>query len=401
MINFFYTVVFLVLAGPVASEVSFARLLQEESFSKDRFFGGLEINLKLSQGVPYKMSFLKEPISLIIDFSIVRFDQIDLRKLNRSKNIKLIKFEELDSKWSRLSIQFKDYWDIESTEMRIDQSDGSALISILLKSVSEDFFKSNNVNGNNILKSKNSKVTEKSSVIENNEFVVVLDPGHGGKDPGAEAGGYRESNLMLELAAAVKESLIRNTNFEVILTRNEDVFLSLEDRITIAAQSGADLFISLHADAVIEGEASGTTVYLLSENATDKMSAQLASRHDRSEILRDVDLSGIDSQVASVLIDMARQETKPRNEAVASFILQVFKEKITELSSQPLRYAAFSVLKSPDIPSILIEAGFMSTSSDLQNLITPQWRVEFADALSEAISRWQIKDKQQKFLKKE
>ena len=401
MINFFYTVVFLVLAGPAASEVSFARLLNEGSFSKDQFFGSLEINLKLSQGVPYKISFLEDPISLIIDFSIVSFDEIDPRKLNRSKNIKLIKFEELDSKWSRLSIQFKDYWDIESTEMRIDQSDGSAIISILLKSVSEDFFKSNNLNGNNILKSKNSKVTEKSSVIENNEFVVVLDPGHGGKDPGAEAGGHRESNLMLELAAAVKESLIRNTNFEVILTRNEDVFLSLEDRITIAAQSGADLFISLHADAVIEGEASGTTVYLLSENATDKMSAQLASRHDRSEILRDVDLSGIDSQVASVLIDMARQETKPRNEAVASFILQVFKEKITELSSQPLRYAAFSVLKSPDIPSILIEAGFMSTSSDLQNLITPQWRVEFADALSEAISRWQIKDEQQKLLKKE
>ena len=100
------------------------------------------------------------------------------------------------------------------------------------------------------------------------------------------------------------------------------------------------------------------------------MSAQLASRHDRSEILRGVDLSGLDSQVASVLLDMARQETKPRSEAVASFILKVFKEKITELSSQPLRYAAFSVLKSPDIPSILIEAGFMSTSSDLQNLTT-------------------------------
>ena len=401
MINFFYTVVFLILAVPAASEVSFARLLNEDSFAKDRFFGGLEINLKLSQGVPYKMSFLKEPISLIIDFSIVRFDQIDLRKLNRSKNIKLIKVEELDSEWSRLSIQFKDYWTIDNTEMRIDPSDGSAILSILLKSVSEDIFKSENLNSKNFLKSENSEQKEKIAVIENKEFVVVLDPGHGGKDPGAEASGYRESNLMLELAAAVKESLIRNTEFKVVLTRNEDVFLSLEDRITIATQSGADLFISLHADAVIEGEASGTTVYLLSENATDKMSAQLASRHDRSEILRDVDLSGIDSQVASVLIDMARQETKPRNEAIASFILQVFKEQITELSSQPLRYAAFSVLKSPDIPSILIEAGFMSTPSDLQNLITPKWRVEFADALSEAISRWQIKDKQQKFLKKE
>ena len=395
MINFFYTVAFLILAGPAASEVSFARLLNEDSFVKDRFFGSLEINLKLSQGVPYKMSFVKEPISLIIDFSIVRFDQIDLRKLNRSKNIKLIKVEELDSEWSRLSIQFKDYWTIDNTEMRIDPKDGSAILSISLKSVSEDIFKSENS------KSKNSEQKEKIAVIENKQFVVVLDPGHGGKDPGAEASGYREANLMLELAAAVKESLISNTEFKVVLTRNEDVFLSLEDRITIAKQSGADLFISLHADAVIEGEASGTTVYLLSENATDKMSAQLASRHDRSEILRDVDLSGIDSQVASVLIDMARQETKPRNEAIASFILQVFKEQITELSSQPLRYAAFSVLKSPDIPSILIEAGFMSTPSDLQNLTTPEWRVEFADALSEAISRWQIKDKQQKFLKGE
>ena len=397
MKNFIYTIFFLVLAVPGSSEVSFARLLHENSFAKDRFFGGLEINLSLSQGVPYKIRFLEDPISLIIDFNMVSFEDIDPQKLNDSKNIKFIKFEELDSKWSRLSIQFDDFWNIENTEMRVDPSDSSATISILLKSVSEDVFKSENIKENNFLKSEKSGQKQKSAVIEDNKFVVVLDPGHGGKDPGAEASGYRESNLMLELAAAVKESLIRNTEFEVVLTRTEDIFLSLEDRITIAAQSGADLFISLHADAVIEGEASGTTVYLLSENATDKMSAQLASRHDRSEILRGVDLSGIDSQVASVLIDMARQETKPRNEAVASFILQVFKEKITELSSQPLRYAAFSVLKSPDIPSILIEAGFMSTSSDLQNLITPHWRLEFADALSEAILRWRIKDKQQKF----
>jgi len=214
--NFFYTLVFLILASPVASEVSFARLLNEGSFAKDRFFGGIEINLKLTQGVPYKMNFLEEPISLIIDFSTVQFDEIDLRKLNRSKNIELIKVKQLDSKWSRLSIQFKDYWNIDNTEMRINPSDGSAIISILLKSVSEDIFKSKNVISTSILKSKNLEAIAKSPVIENNEFVVVLDPGHGGKDPGAEAGGYRESNLMLELAVAVKESLIRNTDFKVI-----------------------------------------------------------------------------------------------------------------------------------------------------------------------------------------
>ena len=394
MLKFFPSFLFLFLATPLVSEVSFARLIKENSFAKDRFFGGIEINLQLSQGVPYKIWMDRDPLSLIIDFNVLNFNGIDLEKINQSKNIKSIEIKELDTEWSRLSFHLADYWAIENTEMSISPQDNSASLSIFLKSISEGIFS---------LTDKPNKdfSSNKISAIENNDFVVVLDPGHGGRDPGAEAGGYRESSLMLELAEAVKESLIRNTDFKVVLTRTEDKFLSLEDRITIASQSDANLFISLHADAVIEGEASGTTVYLLSDKATDKMSAQLASRHDRSEILRGVDLSGLDSQVASVLLDMARQETKPRSEAVASFILKVFKEKITELSSQPLRYAAFSVLKSPDIPSILIEAGFMSTSSDLQNLTTKKWRREFADSLAEAISRWHVRDKENKVLLRE
>ena len=394
MIKLFPSFLFLFLATPLVSEVSFARLIKENSFAKDRFFGGIEINLQLSQGVPYKIWMDRDPLSLIIDFNVLNFNGIDLEKINQSKNIKSIEIKELDTEWSRLSFHLADYWAIENTEMSISPQDNSASLSIFLKSISEGIFS---------LTDKPNKdfSSNKISAIENNDFVVVLDPGHGGRDPGAEAGGYRESSLMLELAEAVKESLIRNTDFKVVLTRTEDKFLSLEDRITIASQSDANLFISLHADAVIEGEASGTTVYLLSDKATDKMSAQLASRHDRSEILSGVDLSGLDSQVASVLLDMARQETKPRSEAVASFILKVFKEKITELSSQPLRYAAFSVLKSPDIPSILIEAGFMSTSSDLQNLTTKKWRREFADSLAEAISRWHVRDKENKVLLRE
>lgn len=394
MIKLFPSFLFLFLATPLVSEVSFARFIKENSFAKDRFFGGIEINLQLSQGVPYKIWMERDPLSLIIDFNVLNFNGIDLEKINQSKNIKSIEIKELDTEWSRLSFHLADYWAIENTEMSISPQDNSASLSIFLKSISEGIFS---------LTDKPNKdfSSNKISAIENNDFVVVLDPGHGGRDPGAEAGGYRESSLMLELAEAVKESLIRNTDFKVVLTRTEDKFLSLEDRITIASQSDANLFISLHADAVIEGEASGTTVYLLSDKATDKMSAQLASRHDRSEILRGVDLSGLDSQVASVLLDMARQETKPRSEAVASFILKVFKEKITELSSQPLRYAAFSVLKSPDIPSILIEAGFMSTSSDLQNLTTKKWRREFADSLTEAISRWYVRDKENKVLLRE
>ena len=137
MKSFFYTFLFLFLANPVLSEVSFARFLQEDSFIKDRFFGGVEINLRLSQGVPYKISFLKDPASLVIDFNVLNFTDVDPEKLNRSKNIKFIKFQEIDSDWSRLSVQFEDYWDVENTEMKIDPNDNSALISILLKPISE------------------------------------------------------------------------------------------------------------------------------------------------------------------------------------------------------------------------------------------------------------------------
>ena len=279
MIKLFPSFLFLFLATPLVSEVSFARFIKENSFAKDRFFGGIEINLQLSQGVPYKIWMERDPLSLIIDFNVLNFNGIDLEKINQSKNIKSIEIKELDTEWSRLSFYLADYWAIENTEMSISPQDNSASLSIFLKSISEGIFS---------LTDKPNKdfSSNKISAIENNDFVVVLDPGHGGRDPGAEAGGYRESSLMLELAEAVKESLIRNTDFKVVLTRTEDKFLSLEDRITIASQSDANLFISLHADAVIEGEASGTTVYLLSDNATDKMSAQLASRHDRSEILR-------------------------------------------------------------------------------------------------------------------
>ena len=180
MKSFFYIFLFLFLANPVLSEVSFARFLQKHSFIKDRFFGGIEINLRLSQGVPYKISFLKDPASLVIDFNVLNFTDVDPEKLNRSKNIKFIKFQEIDSDWSRLSVQFEDYWDVENTEMKIDPNDNSALIAILLKPISEEVFRTKNLNGDSLLKNKNWKVTKKNSVITNSEFIVVLDPGHGG-----------------------------------------------------------------------------------------------------------------------------------------------------------------------------------------------------------------------------
>ena len=223
-------------------------------------------------------------------------------------------------------------------------------------------------------------------------LVVVLDPGHGGVDPGAERGGTNEKELMLRFARELREALIRAGGFDVALTRNEDMFVSLDRRVAIAHDLGADVFISLHADALTNGRAHGATVYTLSDTASDEASAALAERHDRTQILAGIDLSEQDDVVADVLIDLARTETQPRSDQLAKAIRAGIYEQNLELNSRPLRSAGFSVLKSPDIPSVLVEIGFMSSERDLANIRNPDWRAKMAAAIRDALKAWQIAD---------
>ncbi|MEZ5756268.1 MAG: N-acetylmuramoyl-L-alanine amidase [Paracoccaceae bacterium] len=153
-------------------------------------------------------------------------------------------------------------------------------------------------------------------------LIVVLDPGHGGIDPGAERDGHTEAGLMLTFARELKEVLLRDGAFRVVMTREEDVFVPLETRISIARAAGADVFLSLHADALAEGEAVGATLYTLSEEASDAAARALAERHDRDDLLSGIDLSNQDDLVATVLMDMARTETRPRIDRLADTLQQ-------------------------------------------------------------------------------
>jgi len=154
----------------------------------------------------------------------------------------------------------------------------------------------------------------------------------------------------------------------------------------------ADLFISLHADALNEGHAHGATVYTLSKTASDKASALLAERHDRSDILAGIDLSGQDDVVADVLIDLARQETQPRADRLAEALRLGIKQRQLKLNTRPMRSAGFSVLKSPDIPSVLLELGFLSSEKDRANLQNPEWRGVMAASIRDAIFAWRQAD---------
>lgn len=224
-------------------------------------------------------------------------------------------------------------------------------------------------------------------------LVVVLDPGHGGIDPGAEKGGLTEAALMLTFARELKEVLLRDGGFTVVLTRETDSFVPLEERSTLARAVAADVFVSLHADALAEGEAVGATIYSLSAEASDAASKALAERHDRDDLLAGIDLSQQDDLVATILMDMARTETTPRIARLALALEGAIKGAGIRMHRVPRQEAGFSVLKMPDIPSVLLELGFLSSEGDRGRLSDPEWRARMAAAVRDGLAAWADEDR--------
>ena len=216
---------------------------------------------------------------------------------------------------------------------------------------------------------------------------VVIDPGHGGIDPGAQAGAISEAAVMLGFARELAAAL-QSRGIEVALTRADDRFVPLERRTTVARAQAADLFISLHADALPAGEAAGATIYTWDPKSNDRAARQLATLHDRSDMLAGVDLTATDEDVSRALIDLARIDTQPRSQAAARHLVAQLGQAAVAMHRRPVRGAAFSVLKSPDIPSLLIELGFLTDPDDRANLFDPDWRARVAGAIARGVSSW-------------
>lgn len=216
---------------------------------------------------------------------------------------------------------------------------------------------------------------------------VVIDPGHGGIDPGAQVGAISEAAVMLgfarELAAALKQAGI-----EAVLTRDGDRFVALERRTTIARAQGADLLISLHADALPAGAAAGASIYFWDEQSNDRAARQLALRHGSDDMLAGIDLADTDEAVTRALIDLARSGTQPRSQQFAQTLTAHLDRAGIGMHRTPMRGAAFSVLKSPDIPSVLLELGFLTDPADRANLFDPEWREGVARAIAASVRAW-------------
>jgi N-acetylmuramoyl-L-alanine amidase len=226
---------------------------------------------------------------------------------------------------------------------------------------------------------------------DNGPLRIVLDPGHGGIDPGAQQSGIREADLMLRFAIELRD-VLRRAGYEVTLTRQDDSFVSLERRVAIAQEVQADLFVSLHADSLNAGTASGASVYTLAEDAANAASDALVERHERDGLLSGLDLSGTDDRVAGVLMQIARLDNTPRSQALARNVVDGIRNALGDVHKRPLQQAGFSVLKAADIPSILIELGFLSTDADLDRLQDDAWRAGMAAGIRDGIAAWALED---------
>jgi N-acetylmuramoyl-L-alanine amidase len=220
--------------------------------------------------------------------------------------------------------------------------------------------------------------------------LVVLDPGHGGIDTGTKGpNGEEEKDIVLNFGLRLRDRLEKTGKYRVLMTRTDDTFVPLAERVRIARDAGASLFVSIHADSLPrkEGDAQGATVYTLSDTATDSEAARLADKENRADTVAGVDLKSEPDDVAGILIDLAERETKTYSIQFAHRLLGEMKTA-TRLHKAPLKSAGFRVLRAPDVPSVLVELGYISNRQDLQSLLSDAWRNRTADAIAQAIDSY-------------
>jgi N-acetylmuramoyl-L-alanine amidase len=217
--------------------------------------------------------------------------------------------------------------------------------------------------------------------------LVMLDPGHGGIDTGTKApNGEMEKSIVLDFAGRLRERIEKAGKYRVAMTRTDDTFIPLGERVHMARSAGAALFVSIHADSLPkkEGDAQGATVYTLSDTATDSEAARLAEQENRADVIAGVDLKDEPDDVAGILLDLVQRETKTYSVQFAHRLVADLKGT-TRLYKSPLKSAGFKVLRAPDVPSVLVELGYVSNKDDLQSLLSETWRDRTAAVVAQAV----------------
>ncbi|MDA8584669.1 N-acetylmuramoyl-L-alanine amidase [Rhodobacteraceae bacterium] len=341
--------------------------------------GAVKVDVPLSSAVPWKVWVAGEPPRLVLEISGVDLGEMPV---SRSQSISEITAERHSPEVSRIIVFLREPLMVDTAEM-ITIEDGSSRLELSLAPASAAEF---------LDLAKPLDVAVEPPIKA--RPVVMIDPGHGGRDPGADAGELNEADLMLEFALKLRDELEATTAFDVVLTRETDIFVPLDERLSRARAAKADVFLSLHADRLAAdfGRASGITIYTLAGDAAADADDRQSQRGDTDDILKGVDLSGTSDQLAMALMALQRQDTDPRAAALSLTLIEAFGASGLAVNSRPERQGDFAVLRAADIPSVLIELGFLSSNADLARLTSSEWQTEAAFAIRDGLQQWLQED---------
>lgn len=337
----------------------------------------------------YKVFLLGEPRRLVVDTQNVSIN----KKIEKEIEANSFVSQARVGANGRIVFDLKKPVVVKKVFMLPPQSTFKWRFVIDLEVASEREFASK-IGKNSALESGNYKTASSSSgkmtpaPVAKSKKIIVLDPGHGGVDPGAiGVSGVYEKNITLAMAKELKEYIEDKYGYKVYLTRSRDIFIPLRDRVKIARKYEADLFLSIHADSAYNRNAKGLSVYTLSENASDKEAAALAEKENKADIVAGLNFAEHSKEVSDILLNLAQRETMNRSSEFASFMVQEMR-KSTHTLDNTHRFAGFAVLKAPDVPSVLMELGYLSNRSEEKLLQQKSYRGKLAVSAARAINRY-------------
>ncbi len=341
--------------------------------------------IDISHEIRAHAAAMLDPQRLLLDFEGVRFHAPSLKLTERDGLVRDIRFGAFMRGQGRVVLDLGRPAHVVEQRFMPLQGGGTRLIIQIRQTTQEVFRALARPMSDDVITGTTDKARTEPSELP----LVVLDPGHGGIDTGASGpAGELEKAIVLQFALALKERIETGGKARVLLTRNADVFVPLRDRVRIARQAKAALFISLHADALAdEADVRGGSVYILSERATDERSARLADKENRADLAAGIELKDDQDEVADILFDLARRESRGFSNQFARQLVATL-PRATRMHKNALRGAAFRVLRAPDVPSVLLELGYLTTAEDARLMQTEEWRKATADAAAEAIERF-------------
>ncbi|MGH1455970.1 MAG: N-acetylmuramoyl-L-alanine amidase [Alphaproteobacteria bacterium] len=375
---------------------------------KDMRFGvyqeKIRLVLDIDKVTDFRTFVLDSPYRIVLDLPSFEWKAGQTPKPPQAK-INDIRQGKLNSTISRIVLDMQHPIMIESAFLLPSQDKKTNRIVIDYKFVDKPSFTKNkstihgtltvtpteaNLSSNEIPRPpQNTNRPSKNTIPNVKKPLIIIDPGHGGQDPGAHSKNkIYEKNVVLALSKELKKQLLNTGKYNVLLTRESDVYIRLKDRVKFARDHEADLFISIHADSIHKPNVHGTSVYTISKKASDAQTAKLAEKENQSDLMAGLDLNIDDEQVAFILGDFLMNDTMNQSKFFANTLVSKFKHSNINTLENPHRYAGFAVLKAPDIPSVLIEAGFMSNAKEAKLLNQNDHRKKISQSIVNSVNSY-------------